>query len=109
MSRFNVLLLLSLMASALYLVNVQYQSRRLFSELDRANAQGRRLTVEYERLQVEKRSQATSARVERLAKSKLGMRVATPAITIYVGTAEQTPARTGSARPVSVVPKKAAP
>jgi cell division protein FtsL len=84
MSRLNTLLLLALMASALYLVHMQYQSRRLFSELDRTHAQGRKLALEHERLQVEKRAQATSARIERLAKDKLRMRAATPAITTYV-------------------------
>jgi cell division protein FtsL len=35
-------------------------------------------------LQVEKRSQATPARVEKLAREKLQMRQVTPAITTYV-------------------------
>ena len=84
MSRVNVLLLLAVMASAIYLVNVQYQSRRLFSELERANAQGRRLALEQERLLLLRRAQATSARIERLAREKLNMRAVTPAITVYV-------------------------
>ncbi len=84
MIRLNVVLMLAVLASALYLVGVQYDSRRLFTELDRANTEARRLTVERERLQVEKRAQATPARVERLAREKLQMRQATPGITTYV-------------------------
>ncbi len=84
MMRLNLVLLLGVVLSALYLVNLQYESRRLYSELDRAKAQATRLTTENERLQVEKRAQATSARVERLARSELQMRAATPAITTYV-------------------------
>lgn len=84
MMRLNLVLLLSVVLSGLYLVSVQYDSRRLFSELDRAQAQAHRLAAENERLQVEKRAQATSARVEKLAKSQLQMRAATPAITAYV-------------------------
>ncbi len=84
MSRVNLLLLLAVLASAIYLVNVQYQSRRLFSELERANAQGRRLALEQERLLLLRRAQATSARIERLAREKLNMRAVTPAITVYV-------------------------
>ena len=84
MTRLNLLLLLGLVLSALYLVNVQYQSRHLYSELNRAQAQARRLAEENERLQVEKRAQATSLRVESLAKSRLQMRPATPAVTAYV-------------------------
>ena len=52
MTRLNLVLLLAVLASALYLVNVQYDSRRLFTELDRANAEGHRLETERDRLQV---------------------------------------------------------
>ena len=54
MTRLNLVLLLAVLASALYLVNVQYDSRRL------------------------------PQRVEKLAREKLQMRPATPAITHYV-------------------------
>jgi len=84
MTRLNLLLLLALLASSLYLVSVQYESRRLFSELDKARSQEHRLETDKERLQVQKRSLATPLRVERLAKEKLQMRNATPAITHYV-------------------------
>jgi len=84
MMRLNLVLLLGVLLSALYLVNVQYESRRLYSEMDRAKSQAQRLAAENERLQVEKRAQATSSRVEQLAKSKLQMRAATPAVTTYV-------------------------
>ncbi|MFZ3159179.1 MAG: cell division protein FtsL [Rhodoferax sp.] len=90
MMRLNLLLLLGVLLSALYLVNVQYQSRRLYSELDRAKSQALKLAAENERLQVEKRAQATSARVESLARSKLQMRAATPAVTSYVSYAGAT-------------------
>jgi cell division protein FtsL len=84
MMRLNLVLLLAVLTSALYLVNVQYESRRLFAELDRARAEARRLEVESERLQVEKRAQATPLRVEKLAKEQLQMRTASPAITLYL-------------------------
>ncbi|GAA6120560.1 cell division protein FtsL [Acidovorax sp. FG27] len=84
MTRLNLMLLLAVMASAMYLVRTQYESRRLFTELDRAVAESRRLETEHQRLQVEKRAQATPLRVERLARDRLQMRTATPAITQYV-------------------------
>ena len=84
MLRLNLTLLVSLLASALYLVQVQYESRRLYTEIERAHNEARKLEVEHERLQVEKRAQATPARVERLAKEQLHMKPATPAITQYV-------------------------
>ncbi len=84
MTRLNLVLLLAVLASSLYLVSVQYESRRLFSELDKARADARRLESDMERLQVQKREQATPLRVESLAKQRLQMRTATPAITHYV-------------------------
>ena len=84
MTRISAMLLVAVMASALYLVHTQYESRRLFTELDRAVAQARQLDTEHQRLQVEKRAQATPLRVERLARDRLHMRSATPAITQYV-------------------------
>ena len=84
MTRLNLILLFVVLASALYLVHTQYESRSLFVELEKAVAQSRNLEAENERLQVEKRAQATPLRVEKLAKEKLQMRTATPAITQYV-------------------------
>ena len=84
MARLNLMLLLAVLVSAMYLVHTQYQSRRLFTELDRAVAEARRLDTEHQRLQVEKRAQATPLRVEKLARAQLNMRTATPAITQYV-------------------------
>ena len=84
MTRLNLVLLLAALASALYLVRTQYESRRLFTEIDRARSEARRIEVEAERLQFEKRAQATPARVEKLAREQLQMRPATPAITQYV-------------------------
>ncbi|HXD05561.1 MAG TPA: cell division protein FtsL [Burkholderiaceae bacterium] len=84
MTRINAVLLVMLLASSLYLVQVSYESRRLFSALDRAQAQERELETDFERLQLDKRSQATPLRVERVARDKLGMRSASPAVTQYV-------------------------
>jgi cell division protein FtsL len=69
-TRLNLLLIVATLASAMYLVGVQYESRRLFTELERAQREARRLHTEFERLEVEKRSQATPARVERVAREK---------------------------------------
>jgi len=84
MLRLNLTLLVSLLASALYLVQVQYESRRLYAEVERAQNEAHKLEVEHERLQVDKRAQATPGRVEKLAKEQLHMKPATPAITQYV-------------------------
>ena len=82
--RLNILLLILVILSAMALVQSQYESRKLFTELDRAVAESRQLETEHQRLQVEKRAQATPLRLEQLARDKLGMQTATPAVTVYV-------------------------
>ena len=96
MMRLNLVLLLAVLASALYLVSVQYESRRLEGDLDHAVADAHKLEVENERLQVEKCVQATPMRVEKLAKDKLQMRAASPATTQYVSYAGAQPAQAAS-------------
>lgn len=84
MGRLNFVLLLVVLASALYLVQTQYESRRLYVELEKAAAQGRKIETEGERMQVEKRAEATPLKIEKLARDRLQMRTTTPAITEYV-------------------------
>lgn len=84
MIRLNLVLLLAVLASAFYLVHTQYESRRLYTALDRAQAQGKRLDLEHEQLVVQRRAQATSARVQQLASRQLQMRPVSPGITQYV-------------------------
>jgi cell division protein FtsL len=86
-SRINLLLLAVLLASSLALVQTSYEARRLFAELDRAKSQQQRLDGEFRRLDAERQTQATHLRVERVAKEKLGMRPATPAVTELVSDA----------------------
>ncbi len=82
--RLNILLLMVTILSAMALVQSQYESRKLFTELDRALAESRQLETDHQRLQVEKRAQATPLRLEQLARDKWGMQTATPAVTVYV-------------------------
>ena len=85
MSRVHGVLVLAVLGTALMLVNVQYEGRRLYYELDRARSTSHKLDSEFERLQIEKRAQATPLRIERLAKERLQMRSVTPATTVYIG------------------------
>ena len=82
--RLNILLLIVTMVSAMALIQSQYESRKLFTELDRAVAESRQLETDHQRLQVEKRAQATPLRLEQLARDKWAMQTATPAVTEYV-------------------------
>ena len=84
MTRLNVLLLLALMVSCLYLVKVSYDARRLFTALERSQSEGRNLETDYKRLDAERQAQATNLRVEKVARDRLAMRTATPAVTQYV-------------------------
>jgi len=84
MSRINLVLLIALLASSLWLVRTSYEARRLFAEVDRARSLQQRLDAEYRRLDAERQTQATHLRVERVARDKLGMRTATPAVTEHV-------------------------
>ena len=84
MTRFNILLLVALVLSSLYLVRTAYDSRRLFAEFDKAKNEAARLDTEFKRLEAEREAQATSLRVERTAREKLAMRTASPAVTVYV-------------------------
>ncbi|MEW5885192.1 MAG: cell division protein FtsL [Pseudomonadota bacterium] len=81
MTRLNLVLLLLLLASALSLVHQQYEARRLFVALERANAAADRLASEQEQLQVQKRTLAAPARVQQLASERLQMRPIHPGIT----------------------------
>ena len=85
MTRLSVFLLLVVLGSALTLVHSQYESRRLFMALETARKEAARLEVEHDRLQVERRAQATPLRVEQIARQQLQMRMVSPAITQYVG------------------------
>jgi len=84
MTRLTFVLLVALIGSSLYLVRVSYDARRLYAALDVAQGDARKLDIEHERLKSEKQSQATPLRVERVAREKLAMRTATPAVTEYV-------------------------
>lgn len=84
MSRLNFALLLALLASAFYLVNVQYESRRLYMALSKAKSQALRLEADHEQLVVQQRAQASPGRVQQIAAAQLQMRPATPAVTEYV-------------------------
>jgi cell division protein FtsL len=94
MTRVSLLLLLAVVASALWLVHNQYESRRLFMQLELERRDTARLEVERDRLEVERRAQATPLRVEQIARQQLHMRMVSPGITQYV---RQSPVQPASA------------
>ena len=90
MIRLNLVLLFAVLISAFFLVHLQYESRRLYVDMERARAVGDRLAADQEQLVVQKRAQATPARVQQLATRQLQMRPAHPGITEYVALPAQT-------------------
>lgn len=79
--RLNLLLIAAVLVSGFYMVRSAYESRRLFTELDRAQTEGRRLDADYQKLLADRQAQATNLRVEQVARERLKMRPISPAIT----------------------------
>lgn len=96
MTRLNVLLFVLVLGSCIALVRTTYDARRLFAQIDRARGEERNLEVEFQRLDAERRAQATHLRVERVAREKLQMRNATAAVTHYVPDTAAVPAAAAS-------------
>ena len=105
MTKFNVILLVAVVASALLLVKTAYEARRLFSAADRAVDEGLRLDGEHKRLEAERELQATNQRVDKSARERLKMITATPAITMY----ESAAAGTAAASAAGLAPAAATP
>lgn len=80
-TRLNLLLMVAVLASGIYMVRSAYEARRLFTELDRSQGEARRLDADYQRLLADRQAQATNLRVEQVARERLKMRPITPAIT----------------------------
>ena len=73
MVRVNLLLLAFLIACGVSLVTSRHQARKLFVELERARADARNFEIEYGQLQLEQSTWAMPARVEKIARTSLGM------------------------------------
>jgi cell division protein FtsL len=104
MTRLNILLLIAVLASAMVLVHNQYESRRFFMALELARKEAHRLEVDHDRLQVERRAQATPLRVEQIARQQLQMKTASPAITQYVSLSGAAPSAVPAAPAKEVRP-----
>lgn len=78
MLRLNLVLLMIALACALSTVASSHRARKLFVELEREQNRMRELEVEWGQLQLEQSTWAGHARVEKLARDKLGMRPPVP-------------------------------
>ena len=84
MTRVNLVLLCALIACALSLVTSRHQARRVFVELERAQAEARGYETEYGQLQLEQSTWGMPARVEKIAREQLRMQLPSPARTEIV-------------------------
>lgn len=90
-SRINIFLTVLLVISALSLVNAQYNSRRLFIELERAHSISRQLDIEWAQLQLDQSTLGKHARIEANARRDLKMEVLIPERTQYLTAAAAIP------------------
>ena len=74
MLRLNILLLLAVVICALGVVTSQHQARKLFQAMESEQERAKQLDVEYDQLQIELSTWATSPRIEKIAREKLRMR-----------------------------------
>jgi cell division protein FtsL len=73
-----------LVISALSLINAQFQARRLFIELERAQASAKQLEIEWAQLQLDQSTLAKHARIETNARRELNMVAVSPERTQYL-------------------------
>ena len=82
--KINLVLAALLVGCGLSLVNAQYQARRLFIEIERAQTVTRQLEVEWSQLQLDQSTLGKHARIEANARRDLNMVPLTPARTQYI-------------------------
>ncbi len=79
MARLNLILLVAVLISALAVVSTNHRARKLITEFEREQERMRALDVEWGQLQLEQSTWATHARIEQIARDKLGMHAPRPA------------------------------
>lgn len=73
MKHLNIFLALGIMLSALLLINAQHQSRKNFVELERLKKEARSMEEQWGQLRLEQSTWASAARVEAVARKRLGL------------------------------------
>lgn len=84
MVRVDAFLIAVVVASALGVVAAQHQARKLYSELEREQSRERKLEIEWDQLQLEQSTWAAHARIEKIARERIGMRPPVPGQVISV-------------------------
>lgn len=84
MVRVDAFLIAVVVSSALGVVAAQHQARKLYSELEREQSRERKLEIEWDQLQLEQSTWAAHARIEKIARERIGMRPPVPGQVISV-------------------------
>jgi cell division protein FtsL len=90
MSRLNIVLALVLVVCALAVIQAQHRARTFFVELERLKKEAHALDEQWGQLQLEQSTWANPARVDKLARTRLGLVAPTPE-RIRVETLESAP------------------
>ena len=88
MLRLKLFLLVLAVVCALSVVTSQHKARRLFQALESEQERADQLDIEFDQLQIELSTWATSPRIEKIAREKLKMRTPEPAKVIVVSAGE---------------------
>ena len=78
MARVNLLLLMLAVICALSAISSNHRARKLIIELEAEKKRMRELDIEWGQLQLEQSTWASHARIEKIAREKLGMRAPGP-------------------------------
>jgi len=84
MLKVNAVLVAMLLTCALLLVTSQHQARKVFIELERAQAAARRHDIQWNQLQLQQSQLAKHALIDAAARRELKMQPITPERTLYV-------------------------
>lgn len=87
-NRLNILLAMVLITCALSLINAQYQARRLFIELERAQSLSKQYELQWAQLKLDQSTYGKHARIEATASKELNMVAVTPERTQYLKAVE---------------------
>ncbi|MEW6119277.1 MAG: cell division protein FtsL [Pseudomonadota bacterium] len=90
MSRVNIILAFVLIACALAVVQAQHRARSYFVELERLKREARALEEQWGQLQLEQSTWANPARVDAIARERLGLQPA-PQERIHVESLAEVP------------------
>ena len=75
MTKFNLALVLVLVACSLGVVTAQHKARKIFIELQQEQESAKKMEVEWGQLQLEQSTWAMHARIEKIATAYLQMQV----------------------------------